>query len=139
MPFELTEDFLKIIQIVIAIIGVLAIFLIFIQYEITVSYSEAERQSTLFGDALMGSKCLADEDLNENIIKGLFLEDKLNSLSSDPACLKNIYNNGKIEISSTKSWTIELGSTPNNVKSEFSIAIKLSNGEVVPGRMVVTV
>jgi hypothetical protein len=138
MAMEIAEDFLKILQIVIGIIGILAIFMIFMSYEVTVSYNEAERKVTFLGDALLGSNCLTELDLNNNPIKGLFLEEKLDELSNNPTCIRRFYNEGKITVTAGKIWNIQVGAA-GNARTGFSIAVKLRTGEVIPGKMEVSV
>ena len=132
---ELTEDFIKILQIIIAIIGALAIFLIFVNYNIIVNFNEAERNALLLGDALLGSKCLADIDLNGNAIKGLFLEEKLNSIAIDKSCLSSKYKFGKITVEADETWEIELGEDKKTVKTTLAVAVKKTTGEVVMGEV----
>jgi len=134
---ELSEDFLKILQMVIGIIGILAIFMIFISYEVTVSYSESERRVTLLADALLGSNCLTALDLNNNPIKGLFLEENLDRLASDSSCIRRFYNDGKITVTAGETWDIQVGAA-GTTTTEFSIAVRLRTGEVIPGKMKVS-
>ena len=62
----ITGEFVKLLQIAITIGGILAIFFIFIQYDIEYTYHEKEREAYRLADALLGSKCLTELDLNEN-------------------------------------------------------------------------
>ena len=55
---ELSEDFLKLLQMALLVVGVLSIFFIFISYNFTVSSNEADREAYVLGDALLSEKCL---------------------------------------------------------------------------------
>lgn len=132
---ELSEDFVKLLQIVVSIIGILALFLIFVQYQVTVIDDDLQKRATLLGDALLGSTCLTDIDLNGNAIKSLFLESKLNGLSSDKNCLTKIYDEGSVRITAGQTaWSFLLG-TYSIGEADFAVAIKLQTGEVVSGTM----
>ena len=102
---EIAEDFIKMLTIAVAIVGILAIFFVFIQYNIIINYEDDYRKALVLGDALLASKCLAEVDENGYIIKGLFLESKLNDIVGNPECIH--YDKGKFSvkmIDESKVW-----------------------------------
>ena len=126
---ELTEDFLKLLEITITVVGVLAIFFTYIQYNIIVSQDEAERQAIIFGNYLLKSSCLTDGT------KSLFLETKLDSATQD--CFN--YHQGKITIElldETKSWTYQI-TNPLVGKAEFIVSVRMTGGSIKPAKMTV--
>ena len=134
---ELSEDFLKLLQTALLVIGLLVIFLIFISYNITVIHSEAKREAYVLGDYLLASRCLVLTD-NNNVAKGLLSEEKLDLI--DPSCIN--YPNGEVEINltdSTKYWNITLGPSGKDEKAIFAVAVKLKIGEIKPATMTVTI
>ena len=136
---ELTEDLLKILQLIIAVIGALAIFLIFISYEITVEFNKAERNSFILADAIAGNDCLTEKDLDGNNIKGLFSEENLYNPGT-LACLKSNFNTGRVSIETAiGSWAFEIGTATNKVESKLTIAVKSFEGNVYPGELVVEI
>ena len=50
---ELTEDFLKLLQIGFIVTGVLAIFFTYISYDVIVSANQAERNAISLGNSLL--------------------------------------------------------------------------------------
>ncbi|MDD5416910.1 MAG: hypothetical protein PHU12_02955 [Candidatus Aenigmarchaeota archaeon] len=136
---ELAEDFMKMIHISVIVIGILAIFFVFIQYNIILHYSYSKKEVLTFGDSLLASKCLAVEtDLGT--LKAVFDEEKLNS-DNLAECIK--YNEGVIKIykkqETEPNWTIELGSTDKGSDANFNIGIKQADGTIIPGEMVVSI
>jgi len=131
---ELTQTFIKLVQIALVVVGALAIFFTYISYEITVYRNDANREVYILGNALMSSSCLTDG------IKGLLTQSKIDSMVADSSCFK--YPIGKVTISSTfytPAVTIDLGSADIEEEAEFDILIRLNSGQIEPGEMVVTI
>ena len=136
---ELSEDFIKLLQMAFLVVGTLTIFLIFIQYNITLIQNEARREAFVVGDALLGSKCLA-EKYNNYVIKGLLSEEKMNEIKSDTSCIKYIDYEVNITLSDeSKVWFFNLGVPKRGGEAEFIIAVNLTNGEIKPANMTVRV
>jgi hypothetical protein len=133
---ELSEDFLKMIQIALMIVGLLVIFLIFISYNIEVIHSEAKRDTYVLGDYLLASKCLALEE-DGNVLKGVFSEEKIEKSESNPSCIKYPYGSIKIELldKSVEPWLI--GDSEIEGGTEFIVAIKMKNDEIKTAKMTV--
>ena len=148
---ELTEDFLAMLIIAITIVGILGIFFIFIQYNIIICYDSEHREAIAFGDILLASSCLAEEEIINGktyLKKGLFLEEKLNEDVEE--CIN--YNKGKIIITYLDGGTSWEYSFPNtNVKktscsgeegggtTTYFVAIKDSDGIVKMASMEVEI
>jgi hypothetical protein len=136
---ELSEDFIKLLQTAFLVVGTLTIFLIFIQYNITIINNEARREAYVIGDSLLGSKCLAETYYN-GVIKSLFSEDKINEMSSGSSCIKYIDYEVNITLSDkSKTWFINLGLPKRGGEAEFIVAVKMTDGEVKPAKMTVKV
>lgn len=136
---ELTEDFIKMLQIAFLVIGTLAIFLIFISYNISVYVDEARREAVILLESLLTDDCLVVEE-NGKPVKALFSETKLTAAVSNPDCIG--YDYGKIEIvvldGSRQPWVITLGPSDKKVETEsFSIAIDLDVDGIKPGKITV--
>jgi len=139
--FELTEDFIKMLQTAFLIIGTLSIFLIFISYDIDVFNDESRREALLMVEALLTDNCLT-VNKNNKPVKALFSAEKLDEVVSDPICLS--YDYGIIEVElldgSRESWVIDLGISNKDIKTEpFNIAIDLGDDGVKPGKIVVSI
>lgn len=127
---ELSEDFLKLLQIAIIVVGVLAIFFTYIQYNILVIEDKAGREAIVLGNYLLKSNCIAYENT-----KGLFSEEKLNNL--DVACLD--YDRGFITINlldETRAWTFKISDPTLGGVADFYVSVKMGE-EVKPAKMVV--
>lgn len=140
---ELTENFLKLLQIAFIVIGLLTIFLIFIQYSVTVIHNEAKREAYVLGDALLASECLALTN-NGNVVKALFSKEKLDIIESDSSCIK--YPNVKVDIELINcgthpncGWSFELNGPYKGEDANFILAIKMNDNSIEPARMVVTI
>ena len=138
---ELSEDFLKLLQLAILVVGVLAIFFIFISYNFTVVSNEAQREAYLLGDALLSDACLAHVSDNKPV-KALFTENKLDALEADPSCIN--YPNGKVDILILDcgglpncDWSIEIGPHGIDEQAIFHTAVRLNSGDVKLARMTV--
>lgn len=134
--FELTEDFLKLLQIAFTVIGLLAIFLTFITYNITIIHDEASREAFILGNSILSSDCITDGT------KGSFIESKLNTV--DPSCFN--YDKGEIEITipeTAQTWNFNLGgSSTGAISPPFNVLVKIdvTGGSVVKmGEMVVII
>lgn len=134
--FELTEDFLKLLQIAFTVVGLLAIFLTFITYNITIIHDEASREAFILGNSILSSDCITDGT------KGLFIESKLDTV--DPLCFN--YDKGAIEITiseTAQTWNFNLGDASIGATSPpFDVIVKLDvtgSGEVKIGEMVVRI
>ena len=129
---ELTATFVKLVQIGLVVVGALAIFFTYINYEIMVYQSSVERESYLLGNSLMASNCFTDGT------KGLFIQSKLDFLQKN--CF--LYP-GKFKIISA-SFEGEYELVPKASYSEkptatFDALIKLSSGITEPAKLEVYV
>jgi hypothetical protein len=127
---ELTATFVKLVQVGLVIIGALAIFFTYIEYEIIVYQSSAERESYVLGNALLSSNCLTDGT------KGLLIQSKLEFF--DKNCFKYP---GKFKVTSP-SFTKEIELMPKSsyiANATFDASIKLDTGVIEPAKMEVYV
>jgi hypothetical protein len=134
---ELTEDFLKLLQIAFLVVGVLSIFFIYINYSFTVASNDAEREVFMLGNSLLSSECLT-VIRNGELMKALFSQNKLDTL--DPSCIK--YPNGKVNITLldySRSWKIIFSTPTKNKEAKFYVVVKLDSGDIVPAEMVVSI
>lgn len=123
---ELTATFVKLVQIGLVIVGALAIYFTYIQYQIFVYFNALERESYVLGDALLSSNCLTEE-------KGIFIQSKLDSF--DINCLN--YPKGKFKISSS-SYLKEIEfqhQESYNINTTFDAVIKLNTGQIEPAKL----
>jgi len=137
---ELTEDFIKMLQIAFLIIGIMSIFLIFVNYNISVFNDEARRESVILLESLLSNNCLTVVR-DGRPVKSLFSSEKLDQVVLDSSCIK--YNYGKIKIElldkSKPPWVIDLGSSNKDVETEpFIVAIDLKDEGVKPGKITVS-
>lgn len=137
---ELTEDFLKLLQIAVVVVGVLGLYFSYVSYNVTVSTREAQRGALMLGNSLLSSDCLTYYD-----IKSLFSEEKLNDSQNDPSCLKREYPYGLVEVDlqdssvSPNKWQFAIGSDNMGGESTTIVAVKMNSGEIKPAYMVVKV
>jgi len=138
---ELSEDFLKLLQLAILVVGVLSIFFIFISYNFTVLSNEAQREAHVLGDALLSDVCLTYTSDNKPV-KALFTENKLDAAQSDPSCVK--YPNGRIDILILDcggypncDWSINIGPHDIGEQAIFHVAVRLDSDDVKLARMTV--
>jgi len=125
---ELTETFIKLIQVGLVIVGALAIFFTYVSYELTAHTNDARREAYILGNAIMSSDCFTDG------VKGLLVQSKINN--AVVSCFD--YTKGKIQIKSTTvDQTIMFGSgaTPNGIEEDFNILIKLNDGSIENGKL----
>lgn len=139
---ELSEEFVKLMQIGLMVIGLLAIFIIFISYNVNLEHNKSEREAYVLGEYLLGSKCLASTDSSGNAIKSMFNETKLDNIVVDHSCIK--YSSGKIEVNLidlSKNWVFELknGATYIGKNATFIVSVKTNAGDIKPAQMTVTV
>jgi hypothetical protein len=141
---ELSEDFIKFIQLGLTVVGILTIFLLFISYNVNLLHDKTEREVYVLGDYLMASKCLASIDGN-NVIKGLLEETKLTTIESDSSCIN--YPNGMVNVSLIScgtrpkcKWNFEFkpGATYIGKSANFTVAIEMNDGSIEPAKMMVT-
>ena len=134
---DLTENFLKLLQIAVIVVGVLALYFTYIGYNVKVEARTGERSAVVLGNFLLSSNCLTYGDTTS-----LFSEDKINNMMVDSSCIKNSYPYGSVNINiikSTKKWTFNLGTANVGGEAEFDVAVKMSSGEVNLAQMVVDV
>lgn len=134
---ELTDDFIKLLQIAFLVVGSLSIFMIFINYNFTVYSNEAEREVFILGDALLSSKCLT-VTYHDKPVKALFSQDKLDTLN--PLCIE--YPKGKINIDlldNSMNWEITLSAPSEDEKVSFDVVVKLNSGDIKPAKMTVSI
>ncbi len=140
---ELSEDFIKFIQIGLTVVGILTIFLLFISYNVNLLHDKTEREVYVLGDYLTASSCLASIDGN-NVIKGLWEETKLTTVEHDPSCIN--YPKGMVNINlincgtHTKcNWDFEFSTgTYVGTTANFTVAIEMNDGSIEPAKMMVT-
>jgi len=135
---ELTEDFIKLLTIAIGIVGVLAIFFIFIQYNILIGYSSAHRESLVLGDSLIINPCIVELDSSGYPIKGLLSKKLLDNYAE--GCMK--YNRGEIKIvleDEPYEKIIKLGPNTGSSRTTYPIAIKMDLGDVKIGFLEVAI
>lgn len=135
---EITEDFLKLLQIALIVVGVLAIYFSYMSYNITVDARKGERDAIILGNTLLSSDCLTYSDT-----QSLFSEDKLNNIQADSTCLSKQYPFGAVNVELqdlSKKWSIDLG--PFDMGSDVTLAVAVINsttGEIKPASMLVKV
>jgi len=123
---ELTEDFLKLLQIAFIVTGVLAIFFTYVQYNIFVTQNRAEREAIILGNFLLSS-----EYLTYSNTKSLFSEEKLESI--DPSSFNYPYGSvkvGLLEDIGIGPWEFEIETSDLGGKADFTVAVKLKTGEI---------
>lgn len=131
---ELTEDFIKLLQLALVITGVLSIFFTYIQYNLFVNQDEAGREAIILGNYIMDNKCLTYQGM-----KSLFDEAKLDT--ADATCFNYPYGSFKVEfldVSVTKSWSIMLYDMKRGSSAKFIVSVVMKDtGEVKPARLTV--
>jgi hypothetical protein len=134
---DLSENFLKLIQLAIIVVGCLAIFFTYINYNITVETSSSGREAVVFGYSMLSSECLTYSNT-----QSLFEENKLASMQADSSCLKKVYPYGYIEVNlqdMSEKWQIEIGGLGTSAETTYNVAVRLDSGEVKPAFMVVKI
>lgn len=141
---DLSELLIKLMQLSLMVVGILIIFFMFISYNVNVYNEDLEREAYVLGDYLLSSRCLTEMD-NSNVIKSLFLETKIDAVKNDPSCIN--YENGNISIKILNcvpppncDWNFELkpGATYQNKSAQFIVAVKRTDGSIVPANVMVT-
>ncbi len=138
---ELTEDFLKLLMIGVAVVGILGIFFIFVQYNIIIEFDGQKRDAIAFGDTLLANPCLAQEEIVNGktyLKKGLLSEDKLDD------DVINCINNGlgKVTITyldNSKSWPFEFSEPVSEINIIYFTYIEDSDGVVKMSSMEVKI
>jgi hypothetical protein len=134
---ELTEDFLKLIQIALIVVGALSIFFTYVTYNIIIRSNEAEREALVLGNALLSSDCLIYSDT-----RSLFSQDKLINMGSDPSCLKYPYGSVTVELVNAippHYWSFKIKDPVLDGEADFSVAVRLNTGEIKQALMKVKV
>lgn len=134
---EFTEDFLKLVQIALVVVGALSIFFTYVSYNILIKTNEANREATLLGNILLASDCLTYQN---NV--GLFEESKLIAMSANSSCLKYPYGSVSIDLVDvipSQNWDFEVNAPVLNGEENFYISVKLNDGKVEKALMVVKV
>jgi hypothetical protein len=140
---ELSDDFIKLVQMGLLVVGVLSIFFIFISYNFNVLSNDAEREAYTLGDALLSDVNLAYMG-NGIPVKALFLESKLNAVEADSTVIK--YPNGKIDIvllecsgNPNCDWSIVIGPSSKGAQAFFYVAIRMNSGNIKMASMTVNI
>ena len=125
---ELTATFVKLVQIGLVIIGALAIFFTYINYEIMVYQSSAERESYVLGNSVLTSSCFTDG------IKGLLIQRKLENY--DRTCFPYP---GKFKVTSTSFQAeielVQKSSYSTTPTATFDALVKLDSGIIEPAKL----
>ncbi|HLC51351.1 MAG TPA: hypothetical protein VJH90_03200 [archaeon] len=141
--FELSEDFLTIIQLILTTIFLLGAFLIFVGYNISVHNDRNFASAVEIANALMGASCIA-EGGGEGPIKGLLVESRIKQLGETITCFDypdpysveidvyNIQNDWKI-----KEW--KFGTAVGKATVDFPVSVIMESGDVLPGLIKVSV
>ena len=131
-----TTTFFKLLHLAIIVVGVLAIFFSYIEYNIFIETRESEREALLVGNSLLSNDCLTYANT-----KSLFSEDKLNNIYSASTCLKQQYPYGNITITlGSTTWIIEIEDSSLGGEASFPVMIRNSiTGERKLALMVVKV
>jgi hypothetical protein len=127
---ELTATFVKLVQIGLVIIGALAIFFTYIEYEIIVYQNNAQRESYVLGNAILSSDCFTDGT------KGLLIQNKLDMLNKD--CFRYP---GKFSVTSDH-YNAEIQLMPKATyigNATFDALIKLNTSVIEPAKVEVYV
>lgn len=122
---DLSEDLIKLIQIGILVVGTLALYFSYINYNISVETGEAQREAIIMGNSLLSSNCLGST-------RSVFDEDNLASAQSDPNCLRKSYSSGHIDVEladKSNKWSIEMGTgTTIQGQADFSVLVNTDSG-----------
>ena len=125
---ELTATFVKLVQIGLVIVGALAIFFTYVEYEILVHYSSFDREVYLVGNSLLSSKCLT------NGMKGVLIQSKIENF--DKNCF--VYPGKFIVKTEEYSKEIELKPKPSYSINKTYDAVLLNNaGQIEPAKLIV--
>jgi hypothetical protein len=123
---ELTATFVKLVQIGLVIVGALAIFFTFIEYEIFVYENSLEREAYLLGNAVLSSNCFT------NGVKGVLVQNKLDNY--DISCFNYP---GKFKVTSS-SYSKEIKLVPKSSYGSgvvFNAVIELETGDIEPAQL----
>lgn len=129
---ELTEDFLKLLEIAIIIVGVGSIFFTYINYNITVSQDSAGRNAIVLANYLLDNRCLTYQGT-----KGLFDSAKFSSVAK--SCFSYPYGSFKITLQSGRSWSFSIGPDDEQGEARLTVSVRTEKGEVVPATLEVSV
>jgi hypothetical protein len=133
---EFSEDLLKILITALIVTGVLSVFLIFLYYNIIVNTDKSRRDVFIVGQTLLSNSCLIDDS------SGVFSEEKIEQLSSNPLCLNEL-NINYITITVPdmvgKTWQIDIGNSDLERQTTFDVAVKIDTGETKLAKMVVNI
>ena len=134
---DLTENFLKLLEIALIVVGVLAMFFSFVSYNINIQDNSAEKNAIVIGNFLLSSDCLTYSGT-----KSLFSEEKLDNMKTNPSCLQMQYLFGVADVKLqdlSKSWPIEISSPSIGKMVDFSVVVRMNSGESKPATMVVRI
>jgi hypothetical protein len=130
---ELTEDFVKLMEIAIVVVGTLSVFFTYLEYNITVTQDAAGRESVILGNYILDNKCLTYEGA-----KGLFDSSKFDSVSA--SCFNYPYGSFTIELwDESEEWGFVIASSDAGGEAAFTVAVRMSDGEVKPATLEVKV
>lgn len=134
---DLTENFLKLLQLALIVVGVLAIYFSFISYNITIQERSVERDVMILGNFLLSNDCLTYSDT-----KSLFDEDKLIDKTNTEDCLRQQYLFGLVDVElqdESEKWLIEITTPTTGKKEEFNVVVRMNSGESKSAIMVVKI
>jgi len=134
---DLSEDFIKILQMVFTIISIFGVFFIFIDFNVSIAGDEKTINAISFGDAVTLSSCLTEQE-NGVSVKTLFTEERLEAESKNTqlSCLKRSQQYTVFVSTDEKQWTVGGGGTRS---AEFPVAVKMKDGRVLPGLLTVSI
>ena len=121
---ELTATFVKLVQIGLVIVGALAIFFTFVEYEIFVYDNSLERDSYLLGNAVLS--CFTNGE------KGVLVQSKLDNFAI--SCFSYP---GKFTVTSA-SYSKEIELIPKSSYGSgvvFNAVIELESGNIEPAQL----
>jgi hypothetical protein len=130
---ELTENFIKLLQLALVVTGVLSIFFTYIQYNLLVNQDQAGREAIILGNYLLDNKCLTYHGM-----KSLFDEAKLETATA--GCFNYPHGSFKVELldSSADKWSFEITENKRGGTASFTVSVMMKDtGEVKPARMTV--
>jgi hypothetical protein len=133
---DLSENFLKLLQIALLVTGVLALYFNFVSYNVTVQTNANDREAIILSNYLLSSSCLTYSGT-----KSLLSEKSLTSMQSNSKCLKDQNVHGTITVSldsSSTAWAINIGDYANTgSSSEVSVDVRTLSGETKTGKLTV--
>ena len=131
----MTETFLNLLQIAFIVVGLLAIFLTFVVYNVTIVSDESSRKAFVLGNSIISSNCITDGR------KGVFLESKLNTVNK--ACFNADEGSITITVLGTgQNWNFDLGGSDQSSSPNFNVLVKLDvtgGGSVKIAKLVVKI